>query len=855
VDSTGAAEMADEGERMPVKLVQENGDTISLDATSIDIVVERVQSNFGIPFFDAKRMGIDLNQSQVAVEINGVFTDDLGQEATSKATATIDLFQPQQVVNWGQPLNSGGGTPTFGITSSFNSGSASSGLTATGFTGGFSGGFGGSSGTIPTDFTDFGNRILRYWNKRYIDFPLAYWVEASGELGIPVTNGLQLHLKSDSLASTLSHNDEVSTWADSSGNGRNATQSSASVKPKYVRLSEFDTAVRFDGLNDFMSIANSPFLNSEEFTLIVACKNNAGSGNQPVISSSDETDSGYSLVMDRSNTKCTFKWEGTSSNTLDSNSAVTMIGDKHILSVRIHDTNANAQSDRATFFIDGLSTQDTSTNFTPEDTSAFNIGKDASDFFKGDIYEIAFYNRNLDALELEKVEGYLARKHGIKIRESEHDYYESDSYNYDTKHIRVAFDKNMVASYSEPYGFINKRRIIPGMGIIDFGSGGTDKQEIIVDGVNPQDYFEITESEREYRVLFRSLDGPWRKVNGEIYAGIVKTITDNGDGTYSFTIDYVNKYGSAEPHDVGDEIYIDAVDYGVANLFSTELTPVLIIPIKNADTFDEEAAPEKAVGPEFPDHENTAPRDTGGGITRTDEYLTYLLSKALTADYIDMGRPVDANNNQTMANAFTAAISNSASNHASRLTLTQKHASSLGSLSDTINTNLGVGQIPVIQGFSGGRSGKKVKSAGDKVQDLLGILANSNNFTSNPQINLATDILQLGADFVNNVIGYDSGGDYIRGIQIPYDSLTTKGKNSLDAEVAQRNFFLTTEGSTSDKLSSANDVHASRSFSHSSEGYLKNGISGIVTDFTIKRDAAMKAYEFSLKFIASDIIL
>ena len=85
--------MADEGERMPVRLVQENGDTISLDATSIDIVVERQQSNFGIPFFDARKMAIDLNQTQVAVEINGILADDVGQEVTAQATATVDLYQ------------------------------------------------------------------------------------------------------------------------------------------------------------------------------------------------------------------------------------------------------------------------------------------------------------------------------------------------------------------------------------------------------------------------------------------------------------------------------------------------------------------------------------------------------------------------------------------------------------------------------------------------------------------------------------------------------------------------------------------------------------------------------------------
>ena len=86
--------MAD-GERVPIRLVQENGDTISLDATSIDMVVERQQSAFGIPIADAKKMAIDLNQAMVGFEVKGVFTDDKGQEVSSQAKAVVDLNHTQ----------------------------------------------------------------------------------------------------------------------------------------------------------------------------------------------------------------------------------------------------------------------------------------------------------------------------------------------------------------------------------------------------------------------------------------------------------------------------------------------------------------------------------------------------------------------------------------------------------------------------------------------------------------------------------------------------------------------------------------------------------------------------------------
>ena len=87
--------MVEAGERVPIRLVQENGETISLDATSIDMVIEREQSTFGISLFDAKKMSIDLNQAMVGFEIQGVFTDDEGQEVSSKAKATIDFHHTQ----------------------------------------------------------------------------------------------------------------------------------------------------------------------------------------------------------------------------------------------------------------------------------------------------------------------------------------------------------------------------------------------------------------------------------------------------------------------------------------------------------------------------------------------------------------------------------------------------------------------------------------------------------------------------------------------------------------------------------------------------------------------------------------
>ena len=846
----------DEGERLPIRLVQENGDTISLDATSVDIVVERVQSNFALPLLDAKKMGLDLNQSSVQIEIQGVLADDEGQEATAQATAILDFYQPQQVVTWGQPVAGGGGNTSSPVTSVFNtqgsSGSfgSTTGITGTtGNSGSFSGGIGGSLGGTLIDINDLGNRILQYWNFKHIDFPVAYWVEESGALLNPVTSGLQLWLKADALSHALGT--AITSWADSSGNGRLASQADSSKQPVYrTEGVNGQPYVRFDGSNDVMEVPFEAFFNSEEFTVFTVAKHSATGGDLPIFSSIEGTTgggnaAGYALLYDASNNDAQAVWrEGSTDDNVTSASGTIKNTDAFILTYTMDDTNADAQSDVAKLFINGDEkvSQTSGVDYVPSTSANFKIGEMSGDFFKGDIYEILIYNTALTNAQRESVEGYLSYKYGINLPAG-HEYAGTAEYSHNSKHVRLAFDRFMVASKNEPHGFFNKQRNTS----MVIASGGISGNTLTVTGGQPNQWFEPTESERLNRVLFFRGSSFVTDSNDDIFFGSVVSVTAD-----ALTI---NPHSTGVTLQAGDQIYIAPINYSDPGLIGRTGSPVIILPIKNADTFNEFASPEKAVGPEFPTHEDGSPRD-GDTFTRTDEYITSLISKALTASYIDLGKAVNASGDTTMDKVFTTVISKSAHDHDCRLTITQQYASSLGALSDTINTTLGVGQMPVTQGFSGGRSGKRVKSGGDKAQDLLGILANSNNYAGNPDLNFATKILSMGVDFLENQIKpVDHTGDYIRGIQIPYLTHVTKGKNVLDSHVAQRNFFLTTEGSTGGKLSGINEIHASRLFSHSAEGHRKNGISGLVTDLSVSREAEMKAYEFSLRFEAADIIL
>jgi len=844
--------LVDAGERMPVRLVQENGETISLDATSIDIVVERQISNFGIPFFDAKKLGIDLNQAAVAIEIQGVFADDTGQEETSSAVAFFDFHQPQQLFT-PRPDSGGGGGMTGGsMPSAFNTQGAmgvsaigSTGLgSGGGFSGGFGGGFGGGLGGHPTSSSDLGNRILQHWSKRYIDLPIGYWVEQATLLDNPVKAGLQLWLKPENIVGNP--NTSVETWNDASGNGRHATQSNAGLRPFHRIASTGGLAeVVFNG-SDRLDIPYSAFLNSEEFS-IFAIARNFSTGVKPILKSAT---GGYSLSFDQGNTRVVAGWDESGvADTQASSAGSSRSFSTQLICYTMDDTDANAEADTVKIYSRGeeVGSKTSGVDYTPATSGVLHIGHDTTTSLDGAIQEVLIYNRAVTTDERNQIEGYLARKYGLHLLEGK--YEGLAQYSYDHKHLRVGFDKELVGSVQEPHGFLNQRRKTN----MVLGSISSGAAVLPVTDGDPREWFELTENNRNMRIVFKESDNAasYRKTSGgQEYFGTVTAVTSN-----QITVNL--SQGSAT-HATGDQVWIEPFDYGDASgLNGNDLSPVLIIPVKNADTFEESALPNKAVGPEFPAHQNGAARDTGGGLDRTDEYIAYLFSKAITSDYITLGKAVNAAGNLTLNKAFTTSISQSSSGHNSRVTVTQSHETSLGLLADTINTNLGVGQAPVIEGFSGGKSGKKVKSGGDKTQDIIGILANSNNFLNFQPSNRIAKVIDVASGFVQDTIYNtpEAQGDYIRGIQIPYNSLATKGKSNLDSEVAQRNFFLTTEGNTSDKLSSINSVHASRLFSHTAEGHFKNGISGIVTDFNVHREAEMKAYDFSLKFIAADIIL
>tara|TARA_R100000458_G_C8047550_1_gene96182 strand:- start:23 stop:463 length:441 start_codon:yes stop_codon:yes gene_type:complete len=146
------------------------------------------------------------------------------------------------------------------------------------------------------------------------------------------------------------------------------------------------------------------------------------------------------------------------------------------------------------------------------------------------------------------------------------------------------------------------------------------------------------------------------------------------------------------------------------------------------------------------------------------------------------------------------------------------------------------------------------------VQDILGIVANSNNTQRTTTGSFAGDVLE----FIGKITDWidrrptltAEQGDYILGIQIPYDTEVTKGVPIGDDEFAQRNFFITHgDQSKSQKVAKSNMVLAKRRFNPNATNSRRNGIKATITDFAVMHDAQERLYNFTMKLIAVDSLI
>ena len=854
--------MAD-GERVPVRLVQENGNTISLDATSIDMVVERQQSAFGIPLADAKKMAIDLNQAVVGFEIQGVFTDDEGQEVSSQAKAVVDFNHTQTLYDEdaGEAYffaNAGGKQK---VRSASNKREKSSDTVQ----------------TLPTSIHTPMYMLKGTWNKwnnKYMSFPVAYWVEqnqtATG--GLPITSGLSVRFSASDLSATnmvggvLEHGATVNTWVDSIS----SVTANKSGSPQYREHGAGGQPyVHFDGSSRFDVAYNAALHPQSKTVFIVANSTDATADTeQYVINTREGSDKGWNIrYRFGSNNKIRLALFNSGADEVSDSTTVLVAGVP-----QLHAHTVDRQSDGTyhtkLYNWGELEDIDTGDDYEIVDDDATQIGSGSSgDFLTGNIYEIIVYDRVLANSEREQVEGYLSSKYSIPINgifEGEHPY-RFFSFKEDADSVKVLFHTGKVASKQEPYGFVNKVRPMTGITIGSATGYSATNPSFTINtaGGDPREWIEFTNSSADYHLKFK--DPATGGLRGTQATGDLKVRVTSISST-QIGCAIVSGLGSNLTS--GDEIHLAPSFAGnpefVSSLYGG---PVLVLPIENA--FAEITVLGQTLNyVNYPNYEDGSSRTEGLAQIpthpliyppgkRADEFITYQLSKLLTSTLEISERPVNAAGDKTMDKVFTTAIKKSGDGFETRLEITQVHATSLGTVNNQIRHNFGVGLLPTVQGFTGGKAGKRVKSAGDKVQDILGILANSNNFDTAATNNSLGNIVDKIANFVTQPFyGERDNSDYIYAIQIPYDTGVTKGNSDLDAQVAQRNHWVMTDDApTFEKMAVSNDTHASKDYAPEHDDSRRNGIHGIITDFHVHRDAEMKAYEFALKFVAANVII
>jgi hypothetical protein len=85
----------------PIRLVQDNGNLIELDATGITFTVDRGVTPHSLPALGGRRYSIDLNKNKSLIVVEGVFTDDKQESGAKRASGLVDFSVSQTGVNTG----------------------------------------------------------------------------------------------------------------------------------------------------------------------------------------------------------------------------------------------------------------------------------------------------------------------------------------------------------------------------------------------------------------------------------------------------------------------------------------------------------------------------------------------------------------------------------------------------------------------------------------------------------------------------------------------------------------------------------------------------------------------------------
>jgi len=221
---------------------------------------------------------------------------------------------------------------------------------------------------------------------------------------------------------------------------------------------------------------------------------------------------------------------------------------------------------------------------------------------------------------------------------------------------------------------------------------------------------------------------------------------------------------------------------------------------------------------------------------------------------------VDGGSNQKLSDAFSASIRDGYSTGTSNAGVTVTSVQSGLGLNHTYPHIMPDNKpyIPHHIAFNGGWNPTQIQgsfafSAAEKVQNILGIVSNSNDkVTKDSRENISEDVEWWGERFGNRFDVMKTNDDYIVGLQIPYESIIASGTNQGRV---LRNFFLTNGRTLSThKGSEGNITLATAPFNPEGDGQGKAGIEVTIDAFDFTYDAGDNLYRGKISCLPVDVI-
>lgn len=232
--------------------------------------------------------------------------------------------------------------------------------------------------------------------------------------GVP-TSGLKIWLKGD-VGITKDASNYISTWADQSGNGLNATQGTSGVKPLWVNsVVNGKPVVRFDGSNDYLSFGPLTVNGLTQMSMILVSSNRADQsggtyGDFNVALIFDETGNWGKVYLGPFQKTVSTRYGTGQANNINIYTRPSTIGTGFSTSISIKNgTNEY-------LYVNGTSvaTYTGKLSAIANSSSTGWLGRGGNNtYFNGDVAEVLIYDRALTDTERQSVQAYLSGKYGL----------------------------------------------------------------------------------------------------------------------------------------------------------------------------------------------------------------------------------------------------------------------------------------------------------------------------------------------------------------------------------------------------------------------------------------------------------